>query len=224
MLEEWWTYTISDFLLFSPRTYYRMIALYNRALWPAQIAAVVLGLLMLFLSSRDGAKESRVILLVLAVFWALVAYAFHLQRYAAINWAARYAAAAFALEVLLLLAAALAPSVKFLRPKASDQWLGLGLFLFALLAYPPLPPLSGRTWTEAEIFGLSPNPTALGTLGLLLMARGRLRIPLMILPFLWCIAGSLTLIAMRAPEAWIISVAGALALLAAARSGLRTES
>lgn len=223
-MEEWWTYTISDFLLFSPRTYYRMIGLYNLALWPAQIAAVGLGLLLLFLSSREGAKESRVILLVLALIWALIAYAFHLQRYAAINWAARYAAAAFVLEVLFLLAAALAPSVKFLRPKAFDQWGGLGLFLFALLAYPLLPALSGRNWTEAEIFALTPDPTALGTLGLLLMGRGRLRIPLMILPFLWCIAASLTLIAMKAPEAWIMSLAGTLALLAAARSALRAGS
>jgi hypothetical protein len=214
-MEEWWTYAISDFLLFSPRTYYRMIGLYNRALWPAQIAVLVLSLLLLFLSSRGSGKESRATLLALALLWAWVAYAFHLERYAAINWAAPYAAAAFALEALLLLAAAPTTSATFLRPGSPDQWAGLALFLFALLIYPLLPRLTGRDWTEAEMFGLTPDPTALGTLGLLLMSRGRFRIALMILPLLWCIAASLTLIAMKVPEAWILSIAAALALLAA---------
>ena len=33
-MSEWWTYTLSDFLLFSPRTYYRLFELHHRALWP----------------------------------------------------------------------------------------------------------------------------------------------------------------------------------------------
>ena len=37
-MSEWWTYTLSDFLLFSPRTYYRLFELYNDEIWPAQIA------------------------------------------------------------------------------------------------------------------------------------------------------------------------------------------
>jgi hypothetical protein len=30
-MSEWWTYTLSDFLLFSPRVYYRLFELHNRA-------------------------------------------------------------------------------------------------------------------------------------------------------------------------------------------------
>jgi hypothetical protein len=74
------------------------------------------------------------------------------------------------------------------------------------------------------MFGLTPDPTALGALGLLLMSRGPLRVPLTIIPFLWCIAASLTLLAMKAPEAWVLSIAAALALLAAFRSALRPNS
>ena len=35
-MSEWWTYSLSDFLLFSPRTYYRLFELYNLAIWPTQ--------------------------------------------------------------------------------------------------------------------------------------------------------------------------------------------
>jgi len=43
-MSEWWTYRLSDLLLFSPRTYYRLFELYNAAIWPAQVLAVVIGL------------------------------------------------------------------------------------------------------------------------------------------------------------------------------------
>src|SRR5205807_4521090 len=49
LMSEWWTYSLSDFLLFSPRTYYRLFELYNLALWPGQIAAIALGIVLLAL-------------------------------------------------------------------------------------------------------------------------------------------------------------------------------
>ena len=42
-MTEWWTYTLSDFLLFSPQTYLRLIELYQRDVWPLQIPMVALG-------------------------------------------------------------------------------------------------------------------------------------------------------------------------------------
>jgi hypothetical protein len=39
-MPEWWTYTLSDFLLFSPRAYYRLIERHNAAVWPWQLGSV----------------------------------------------------------------------------------------------------------------------------------------------------------------------------------------
>ena len=33
-MSEWWTYTLSDFLLFSPRTYHRLFELHNVVMTP----------------------------------------------------------------------------------------------------------------------------------------------------------------------------------------------
>ena len=41
-MSEWWTYRLSSFLLFSPRTWFRMHELYNADIWPAQLAALAL--------------------------------------------------------------------------------------------------------------------------------------------------------------------------------------
>ena len=51
-MSEWWTYTLSDFLLFSARTYYRLFELYNLAIWPAQSVALALGSIVLALLWR----------------------------------------------------------------------------------------------------------------------------------------------------------------------------
>ena len=54
-MSEWWTYELSDFLLFSPRTYYRLFELYNRDVWPAQILALALGVAIVALWRRERA-------------------------------------------------------------------------------------------------------------------------------------------------------------------------
>jgi hypothetical protein len=54
-MREWWTYSAEDFLLFSSRSYWRLIERHNEALWPAQIMA-----LLVRCSIRDGTyKDCR---------------------------------------------------------------------------------------------------------------------------------------------------------------------
>ena len=52
-MDEWWTYRLSDFLLFSPHTYYRLFELYNIDVWPLQILALSLGIAVIVLIKRQ---------------------------------------------------------------------------------------------------------------------------------------------------------------------------
>ena len=61
-MSEWWTYSLSDFLLFSPRTYYRLFELYNLAVWPAQIFTLALGIAIVVLLRRGAAWQARAVL------------------------------------------------------------------------------------------------------------------------------------------------------------------
>ena len=45
-MSEWWSYSLSDFLMFSARTYFRQFELLNQALWPLQLAGLGAGLLL----------------------------------------------------------------------------------------------------------------------------------------------------------------------------------
>jgi hypothetical protein len=220
-MSEWWSYRLSDFLLFSPRTYHRLFELYNEAVWPAQAAAVLLGLLMPVLLRRGGPVAGPAVAALLAVCWAWVAIAFHLDRYATINWVAPWLAGGFLAQAALLVWAGAIGGRLSVPPRLDAAGrAGVGLFLFALLAWPAVGPLLGRPWRQAEIFGIAPDPTAIGTLGLLLALAGPARWVLMVLPALWCAITGATLWAMSAPEAWVAPAAALLAAILAARQAL----
>ena len=102
-MSEWWTYRAEDFLLFSPRVYWRMFELHNAALWPLQVLALAAGLIIMLLVARWPKSSARWLALLLAVLWIFVGWSFLWNRYADINWAAAYVAPAFALEGVLFL-------------------------------------------------------------------------------------------------------------------------
>jgi len=65
-MSEWWTYRLTSFLLFSPRTYYRTIELYNLAIWPAQLAGMAIGVAIVVLLMTSIGQRGRIIAALLA--------------------------------------------------------------------------------------------------------------------------------------------------------------
>ena len=159
LMSEWWTYRLTSFLLFSPRTYHRLFELYNLAIWPAQLAGAAIGLAIVALLIGHRAHRDRIVAGLLAACWLWVAWAFLYQRYAQINWAATWFAAAFAFEALLLVAlGVLAGRIVFAPPRGTGFWIAATLVAIAVVGYPLLAPLAGRSWTTAETFGVDPRP------------------------------------------------------------------
>jgi hypothetical protein len=223
-MSEWWTYALEDFLLFSPRTYYRLFELYNEAVWPLHILVLALGVAILVLLFRREGWAHRTISAILAVVWIFVAWAYLLDRYATINWAASYFAAAFVVESLLLIWAGLVRRDLVFDPLPSVIGrIGLGLFIFALIIQPALAALFGRPLAQAEMFAIAPDPTVIATLGLLLTAT-RTHWYLLLIPFAWCAISGLTHVAMHAPDAFVVIVAGCIAVILAAWKSLNRRA
>jgi hypothetical protein len=223
-MSEWWTYRLSSFLLFSPRTYFRLHELYNLDIWPAQVIALALGVAILILLRNPGAWTNRIVVLILACSWIWIAWAFHLRRYASINWAATYFAAAFTVEALLLLwTGAIRSTLRF----DSASWLrrpGFYVIVFALVVQPLLGRLAGRGWTQSEVFGVAPDPTVVATLGVLLLARHPQRAVLMTIPLLWCALSGALLWAMRTPDALVMPLIGIATVIAAAAGRVASQA
>jgi hypothetical protein len=207
-MSEWWTYRLTSFLLFSPRTYYRTIELYNLAIWPAQLAGMAIGVAIVVLLMTSIGQRGRIIAALLAACWLWIAWSFHYQRYAQINWVAPWLAAAFVLQAVLLIVAGVLGGWLVLQPVGSRAFaIATSLVAITVVGYPFLAPLTGRAWTTAEVFGIAPDPTAIATVAVLALVRGRIRWLLLVVPMLWCAATALTLWAMKAPEAVVVVVA-----------------
>ena len=214
-MSVWLSYSLSDFLLFSPRTYYRLFELYNEAVWPAHVLAAAFGIAILWLQRSGTAWRGRAIAAGLAGCWLWVAWGYHLTWFDPINWAARYFAIAFAIEALLLAWSGAVRGRLGLRPGADFiTRAGMALFIFALVVQPLLGPLLGRPWAQIELFGLAPDPTAAATLGIVLMAD-RPKWHLLVIPLIWCATTGATLWAMQSPEALLMPIIAAVALVLA---------
>jgi hypothetical protein len=198
-MQDWWSYTLSDLLLFSPRTYYRMIERHNEAVWPAHLLTMALGLGILGALRRPSARQGQIIAGILAILWMWVAWAFLLQRYATINWAVKYVVPLFVLEALLLVWwGVIRRKLSFaVRPGASGR-LGIALLIVGILLYPELAAISGRPWHQAEVFGIAPDPTVVSTAGVLLLTNSGVRWGLLPVPLLWCAITAATVWAMSA--------------------------
>ena len=206
----WWTYSLSDLLMFSARSYHRLFELYNQDIWPAQVVALLAGLAVMAGAVGGGAAASRFVALLLGLAWLWIAWAFHLERYAAINLGAPWFAAGFVLQGLMMLWMAAKPIPRLIRFNASPvAWVALAIVGLAVAVYPLLPIHEGRYQSQGEVFGVAPDPTALATLGVLLLVRARW--PLWLVPVAWCAVSGATQGELGLPLAWLPPLAGGVA-------------
>jgi hypothetical protein len=185
-MSEWWRYRLSDFLMYSSRTWYRLVEQYNHAFWPAHLLALLLGIAVIWLVLSPRPAQGRIISAILAVVWMWVAVGWHLGYFANINWAAAWFAGGFGLEsILLLWFGVVRRDLTFDLGKGMGQKVGFAVLLLAVFGYPLVAIGSARGAQQSEVFGMMPDPTSLGTVGVL-MLTGRRRW-LMAVPLAWCV-------------------------------------
>jgi Family of unknown function (DUF6064) len=178
---------------------------YNRALWPLPIGAPVLGLTLLALALRPVRHGDRAIGMLLALAWLWVGIGYEFLHFAALDFAAPAYGAFFILEGLLLGWSALIRNRLACRFTGDlFGWCGLALALAAVLAWPLADALWSRGWQSMRVVGLAPGPTAVFTLGILLLSAGRAPLHLAIIPLLWTLIAGAT--------AWILGIPHDLAL------------
>ncbi len=193
-------------LPFTHQQFLDLFASYNLSVWPMQVVAYALAAAMLLALRRT---PSRLPGLGLAAMWIWTGVAYHWMQFARINPAAWAFGALFVAQGLMLAAATLRR-----RPVAfSAGWglaglLGWALLGYSTLVYPMLGLAAGQRYIELPTFGITPCPVTLFTFGLLLLARTRVPVSLLVIPVAWSLVGGSAAVLLQMPQDWVLLVAG----------------
>jgi len=196
VIDDWLSYRLEDFIPFTPEVYFRLIERVNEAWWPVQFVAIALGLATLILAVRGNPRWA---LALLAPAWIFSGIVFHLQHYAEINVAATWFGYMFIAQaaLLLVLAVAMGKPDRSSRPGRWRMSVGATISVAGLLAWPLISPIRGDGWIQSEFFALHPDPTALATIGLIVLCLRGFKTGLAaLIPIIWGAISILTLIAM----------------------------
>lgn len=198
---DWSTYTLSDFLMFSPRVYQRMFETHNTAVWPLHVLTGAFGLFIIYRLIRRIDGYDRFIFAGLGIIWLWIAWSFFWERFSQIYWPAYYVAPIMALQGILLVWTGVAKSNLIAIPTRNMHHnISVIVFAVALLGYPLVALLAQRSWRSAEVFGIAPDPTAIATLVLLSFTRFSTNWAFFVVPFFWALLTGLTHWAMATGE------------------------
>ena len=195
---------------------------YNRALWPAAILIWLLTAAAIVALYRRGPRASRLVAAVLAFHWGWAGIAYHLAFFRSINPAATIFGAVFVLQAALFLWRGVLGSQLSFQP-TSSLWGRVGAALIAYsLVYPALSLALGLAYPRFPAFGV-PCPTAILTVGLLLIAPRREARRLGAIPVLWAAVGGSAAVLLNIRADFALVVAGLLLLLFAAAGPRRSD-
>ncbi|MBT6093363.1 MAG: hypothetical protein HOH04_00670 [Rhodospirillaceae bacterium] len=200
-MPEIFTYSLSDFILFSPETYARLFVRYHEAIAPLPWIGFAAGLAIIWLVLRG---QGRWATLLLAAGWIWTGWAFQIEPYAQLNWAATYFGWAFIIQGIALVLAA----------RDGTDRSGLVLLALAVVIHPLIGLITGHAWPTTGLVGTAPDPTAVASLGLALMWRGWRYWGLAIIPAFWCLVSVATAFGLHRPALAITAGTGLLIWIA----------
>ena len=184
-MADWLSYSLQDFLLFSPRVYWRFIADYF--VQQTIVAVIILIISVLLVSWRRYLVINLCIFIALG--WLYLGWSFYLQHYAQINPMVSYLAYACFVQALIMLVFCL------VQPKylLESTRLIVGYIIIAGISIAPALCFMFFEHWQAGVVGIHPITTSVFTLGLLSLRKKLLWPGLSLFPFLLLIIEIMTL-------------------------------
>jgi hypothetical protein len=181
---------------------------YNVAVWPAQLFLYTIGMFVISLVLSRKSDFSRIVSLVLSLFWIWMGIVYHLWFFSAINKAAIVFAAFFVLQgILFFIAGVLKQQLTFRFTSNLYEILGNVVLVYALVVYPLLGNWLSHRYPATATFGL-PCPTTIFTFGMLLWTIRRVPLYVLAIPLAWAFFGLWAAISLGMIEDFGLLVAG----------------
>lgn len=200
-------------LPFTRQQFFQVFADYNSSTWPAELIAYPLAIAALVLAWKGSRNGNRLVPASLALMWAWVAVVYHGLFFAEINPIARVFAFAFVAQSVLFVWQALGRGGPEFEPRSHVRMTaGAAMILYALVLYPLIGLAVGERYPALPLFGTSPCPLLIFTLGLMLWAR---TVPwwLWVIPMGWAVVGGSASILLSVTQDWALPVSALAVLL-----------
>ena len=191
-------------LPFTHQQFIFVFSVYNGAIWPLQPVVHAAGLLMLALLLRPSRGSDSYSLVLLAAMWIWTGFVYQIGFFSRINPIALAFGAAFVLQGVLLLDAAVRGRIAFGTSRGLRRSTGWALLIYSLLLYPLLGIALGADYFELPAFGLTPCPVTMTTVGVLLLASSPVPRRLYVIPVTWAIVGGSAAGLLRMPQDWVL--------------------
>ena len=169
---------------YSAEAYFAFLEHYNRAIWPAQIFAMLLASVALWLVIRPSWSSSSIVGAILVVAWLWSGIVYHLVHLWTIDFAAPGFALLMTMQGLVLGGATIRGKLAIRSRPDAFRRVAMIVAGVALVYDPVVAAFSGHGWATARVAGLAPAPTVLFTVAVLAMCE---RVPpyLLVIPILW---------------------------------------
>ena len=183
--------SVPRMLPFTRDQFIAVFADYNRAAWPAPVFAYLLGAAMVAMLLRPSRAADRFIGSGLGLMWIWTGIAYHALRFSAINpMALAFAALFVAQGALLFQAVSVDGGLRFRGSGGPARLPGAVLIAYAAIVYPLVGLWTGHDVRALPMFGITPCPVTLFTLGLLLLAAPPVPRRVLPIPLLWSLIGA----------------------------------
>ena len=162
---------------------------YNEAIWPVQVLTICLALMIVVAAMTKRGAYVWSVLPVLTAFWLVNGIGYHVLFFAEINPIAKIFGALFILQAVLFALLTFRYKGVFDALSHIKYRFGLLMTIYAIAVYPAWGLVARHGYPYSPMLGVSPCPTTIFTLGVMLMARPALPRWLFIIPMLWALIG-----------------------------------
>jgi hypothetical protein len=199
-------FTIEQFL--------SVFAKYNHAIYPMQIVAYILGIVVVALALFKTQGSSRIVSAILAFFWLWMGIVYHIMYFSPINKAAYVFGIVYIIQGLLFIwLGVVKDRLDFHFEPNVFSIIGGILVVYAIIIYPLLGNIMGHGYPKSPGFGIAPCPTTIFTFGMLLWTAKKVPIIILIIPFLWSLVGFSAAVSLGMREDFGLIAAGILGII-----------
>ena len=200
---------------FTTTEFFDVFRRYNEAVWPAQIALILLALLVAFAAYRANFVKSwrwaQIAFAGLAVIWIWAGYVFDKLFFAKLTPAGQIFGSFFIAQAGLLVLCLWENGGRFQFAAKSSLITGSVLIGYALLIYPAIGFVLGHRYPFSPTFG-APCPVTIFTFGVFCLLPAHVPRFALAIPVLWAVVGSTAAFEFGVREDFFMIVAAAAAI------------